>query len=300
MYGKDKVINTLRAFLNFLWRSGLVAVAYLAGLILAGVIAAVLGERLSAGSDNRASFLPLFMASILLGVLLSPFASHLVLSRRQHLLLWGSLILFNVGSVTIEGAYFAPDLISIPIPVLILQQLLGTLGAAFVITRVFASIGSSALWRNALQKRTWYSWVWRFILSAVSYLMFYFIVGGLNYQLVTKPYYESHAGGLTVPAVQVVFVVESIRSVLIVFSVFLFLLSMCGTRRQLMFQTGWLLFAIGGIVPLVWRIGALPLFLLAASAVEIFFQNFLTGVVAALLLGLGDSKGGLATILVEP
>jgi MFS family permease len=120
-------MNTLLAFLNFVWRNLLVAAAYLAGLMLAGVIASILGERISAGSGNRPSFLLLFIASILLGVLLRPFASHLVLSRRQHLLLWGSLILFNVGSVTIEGAYFAPDLVSIPVPVLILLQLLGTL-----------------------------------------------------------------------------------------------------------------------------------------------------------------------------
>jgi hypothetical protein len=37
------------------------------------------------------------------------------------------------------------------------------------------------------------------------------------------------------------------------------------------------------------EIGSLPFFLLAASAVEIFFQNFFTGFVAARLLGL-ESK----------
>lgn len=135
----------------------------------------------------------------------------------------------------------------------------------------------------------WYSWTWCLILSAVSYLAFYFVVGGLNYQLVTKPYYETHAGGLTVPPVHVVLVVESIRAVLIVFSVFLFVLSARGARRQLMSSTGWLLFAVGGIIPLLWEISSLPIFLLAASAVEIFFQNFFTGVVAARLLGL-ESK----------
>ncbi len=46
-----------------------------------------------------------------------------------------------------------------------------------------------------------------------------------------------------------------------------------------------MLFAIGGIVPLLYQVNALPLPLLIASAVEIFFQNFLTGIVAGLLLG---------------
>jgi hypothetical protein len=241
----------------------------------------------------------MFIASGLLGVFLGLLASRLTLSLGQYVLLWESLILFNLGSVTIEGAYFAPDLVSIPIPMLIMQELLATIAAAFMITQLFASTGPSMSWRSALRKRGWYSWIWRFLMSALSYLMFYLLLGGLNYQLVTKPYYESHAGGLTVPAAQVVFVVESIRSVLIVFSVFLFLLPMRGPRRQLIISTGWLLFAVGGIVPLILQIGMLPLFLLAASAVEIFFQNFLTGVVAALLMGIEDPEMSKASLLLE-
>jgi hypothetical protein len=109
--------------------------------------------------------------------------------------------------------------------------------------------------------------------------------------MVTKPYYDSHAGGLTVPAPEVVLVLESIRGVLIVFSVLLLLLSVRGSRRQLMLTTGWLLFAVGGIIPLIWQINALPLFLLFASAIEIFFQNFLTGAVAALFMGMDEKAG---------
>ncbi len=293
-------MNKVHMVLRLSWCSLLVALAYMAGLILAGIIAAMFGVRLSAESNKASSLILLFIASGLLGFFLGPLASRLTLSQGQHVLLWGSLILFNLGSVTIEGAYFAPDLVSIPIPVLIMLQLVATIAAAFVFTQLFASTGPSMSWRSAFQKHPWYSWIWRFLVSALSYLMFYLIVGGLNYQLVTKPYYESHAGGLTVPAVQVVFVVESIRSVLIVSSLFLFLLSMRGTRRQLIISTGWLLFAIGGIVPLILQIGVLPLFLLAASAVEIFFQNFLTGVVAALLMGILDPGKSKASILVEP
>jgi hypothetical protein len=108
----------------------------------------------------------------------------------------------------------------------------------------------------------------------------------LNYAFVTRPYYETHAGGLAVPAPEVVLILESIRGLLIVFSVLLLLLSMRGTRKQLIITTGWLIFAVGGIIPLCWQITTLPLFLLFASAIEIFFQNFLTGAVSALLLGV--------------
>jgi hypothetical protein len=280
------MMSNLQTFWRFSWRSILVALGYLTGLILAGMIGVMLGEKLSASVNSTSSLAKLFVASLLLGVFLGPFASRLALSRGQHFVLWGSLILFNIGSVMIEGAYFAPNLVSIPLPVLAAQQILATVGAALVITLLFTSSGQSTSWLTALRTRPWYSWMWRFIASAMSYLVFYFVFGGLNYQLVTKPYYETHAGGLTVPAPEIVFIIESIRSLIIVFSVFLFLLSVRGTRRQLLVSTGWLLFAIGGIIPLIWQIGTLPLFLLVASALEIFFQNFLTGIVAARLMGI--------------
>ncbi len=279
-------MNTLISFLKNIGRGALVALGYIAGIMLAGLIGAMLGDKLPSGNDS--SLVLLFVASVLLGLFVGSIASRLALARRQHFILWASLILFNVGSVTIEGAFFAPDLVSISLPMLVGQQLLATLGAAFVIARVVTISEQPVSWMDALRTHPLYSWVWRFIVSAVSYVVFYFVFGGLNYQLITKPYYDSHAGGLTVPPANVVLGVESIRSVMIVFSVFLFLLSARGTRRQLMVRAGWLLFAIGGIIPLVWQINSLPFFLLASSAVEIFFQNFSTGAVAALLLAVSN------------
>lgn len=282
-------MSDFQSFLKFLGKCVLVALGYLAGLFLAGIICSLLGIRFSAEASGS-RFILIFISCMLLGVFLGPFASRLSLSPGQHFVLWGSLILFNLGSVILEGAYFAPDLVAVPVPVLVTQQLLATAGAAFVITKVFAHPGETISWKDALQTRLWYSWTWRFLVSALSYLFLYLVIGSLNYQLVTRPYYASHAGGLTVPPTQTILVVESIRCLLVVFSVFLFLLSTRVTKRQLMISTGWLLFAIGGIVPLFWQVGVLPLPLLLASAVEIFFQNFSTGVVAAWLLGIKDQE----------
>lgn len=51
-------------------------------------------------------------------------------------------------------------------------------------------------------------------------------------------------------------------------------------------QTRLLWSFIGGLVPLTLQVSALPLYLPATSAVEIFFQNFLTGVATARLMGI--------------
>jgi hypothetical protein len=57
-------------------------------------------------------------------------------------------------------------------------------------------------------------------------------------------------------------------------------------RKRLVFVCGTLLFVIGGIIPLSMQAGMLPTSMLVASGIEIFFQNFLTGAVAAVVLGV--------------
>jgi hypothetical protein len=280
-------INTLQVVWKNTWRSVLVALGYVSGLLLAGIIGGLMGAQMAASTRDQSAFAWLFLASILLGVILGPLAARLTLTRLQHFILWVSLIFFNLGAVAIEGAYFVPELVSLPLPFLFAQQLFASAGAALVIVLVFAAIGRPASsWAEAVRTRPWHSWLWRVLLSSFSYLVFYFVFGALNYSLVTGPYYETHAGGLTVPEPTLVLRAELVRAPLIILSILFFLLSVRGTKRELMMKTGWLLFAIGGIVPLVLQLSSLPFILLAASAVEIFLQNFSTGAVAAWLLGI--------------
>jgi len=279
-------MNQLRSLFGIIWRSTLVAVGYFLGMMLVGVVSVMLGVQVPTNASSGTAMVWFFVASILLGFILCPIAMRLSLTRVQHFTLWLCLIFFNMGSVAIEGKYFVPDLVPLPLAVLIAQQLFSSAGAALIIVLTCAKVGESVSWLDALRTRPWLAWLWRFLLSAFSYLIFYFIFSSLNYSLVTKPYYESHAGGLTAPAPEVVLLAELVRATLIVLSILLFLLSERGTKRELMRKAGWILFAVGGIVPLVLQAGSLPLLLLAASAVEIFCQNFLTGAVSAWFLGV--------------
>jgi len=70
---------------------------------------------------------------------------------------------------------------------------------------------------------------------------------------------------------------------LLVLSIVLLILAARTTRRRVLIIAGLTLFWVGGIVPLTLQIDSLPAPLLLASAVEIFLQNFLTGVVTAWL-----------------
>jgi hypothetical protein len=84
--------------------------------------------------------------------------------------------------------------------------------------------------------------------------------------------------------VQVVFATELVRGLLIILAVLPLILTWRAQRRWLAVWCGLILFVVGGLVPLL-PVTILPVYLRVTSGIEIFFQNFSTGVVAAFLLG---------------
>jgi hypothetical protein len=282
-------VKSTSKVLDTLWRGVIVGVAYIAAMMLAGMIFGVLGLLPAAGGGAAVDLLWLLLAGILLGLYLGPLARRTPATRRQHVLIWTAVIFFNMGAVVLEGAFFAPDLVPLPLPQLAVQQFLAALVAGSLIALLFARRGQTAAFQRTLRRRSWLAWLWRFLLASLSYLVFYLGFGALNYSLVTGPYYASHAGGLTAPAPGTVLAVELIRAPLLVLSVVQLILATHDTRRRTLLSAGMTLFWVGGIVPLTLQIGNLPALLLLASAVEIFLQNFLTGVVAASLFWTEDA-----------
>jgi hypothetical protein len=266
-------------------KSLLVGAVYAAALAIGGLLAAMLGFSLPGAKDPLARLLWAFAGGVIMGLALGPIAAYMPAPQRRHFVIWTSLILLNIASVVIEGSFFAPQLIGNALPVLLVQQSLAALAAGWAITALFAAQAGGV--SHSLPPRSSFSWTWRFTASALVYVMFYFIFGAINWILVTRPYYETHAGGLVVPPVGVTLQAEMIRGALIALSVLPFLLTLRASRRRQALLTGFVLFAIGGLVPLTMQIGALPIVLLGASAAEIFFQNFSTGVVDSHLLAKG-------------
>ncbi len=281
---------TARWGFGIAWRSVIVGAGYIVASMVAGIVFGVLGLLPPVRDGAMVSLGWLVAASVLLGLFLGVLAARIAASFGQHLLIWTSVIFFNMGAVALEGAYFAPELVPIPIPLLAIQQFVAAGAAGLLITLLFTQRGQAADMAASLRRRPWVSWLWRIVLASASYLLFYLVFGALNYALVTGPYYASHAGGLTTPDALTVLRVELVRAPLLVLSVVPFVLAYRAPRRHLMLMTGLLLFWVGGVVPLVLQMGMLPWPLLLASAVEIFLQNFLTGIVAAALLWLPASN----------
>lgn len=272
----------MRGAASLAWRSLVVGAAYAA-------VRALTDAALGKGADLH-SLLWLCAGGAAIGLTLGPIARSMPASARRHMLIWGSIIFLNLASVMIEGRFFAPGRVQGSMALLLLQQLAASLVAAWFILSLFGPIAEAT--PVPAMARSWFSWLWRVAASALSYLLFYYFFGAINYLLVTGPYYRTHQGGLVTPAPFVILQAELVRAPLIILSVVPFLLYFRGTGRRVGLFTGLILFGVGGLAPLLMNVEALPLVLIAASAVEIFFQNFCTGLVAARLLGMPQPVEG--------
>ena len=270
--------------IDMAWRVVVVAIGYTLALVVAGMILGMSGlltANTNAEIEATAVFQQMFVGGLVMGLILGLVARQLPASPARHMLIWSILLFANIGSVIIEGYFFVPDLVT-NLWVTLAQQLLPCLVTAVLVYRLFAPQPTTL--PTITIRRTWHDWLWRYVLSAATYLAAYWLFGAINFALVTRPYYEAQGSPLAVPDPQIALQAELIRAVLIVLSLLPFLLTAQMPLRQLAIWSGLLLFIIGGLVPLTWQMATLPLPLLLASAVEIFCQNFTTGVVTAWLL----------------
>jgi len=274
----------MKTILQILLKSLLVGLVYVFALLLGSIIMSAVGLKLPETKDATEKLIWSFAGGVITGLCLGSIASFMPAARTRHFIVWASVIFLNLASVAIEGYFFVPEVVGDSLLGLLVQQFLASLGASWIITALFAPKESVAMVTTV--NRSGFSWMWRFSVSALIYVFFYFIFGATNYILVTKPYYETHAGGLAVPASTVTLTAEIIRGALITLSILPFILTIHTDKKRLAVQTGLILFAVGGLVPLTLQVGMLPLFLLTASALEIFFQNFSTGVLISRFMSL--------------
>ncbi len=272
----------MRATWDVTWRILVVATGYMLTSSLAAVI---LDRTFEIGAIGIS-----LLSGGLIGVTLGSVAAQVRASRLNHWIAWGAVVFLNTLSVAIEGSFFAPTLSPMASMPVVWTAYLGFESAvsAGLVAVLFGQTADETT-SNPPRHRTWYSWAWRFVVSSFSYLVFYFIFGALNYALVTRPYYAAHVSGLAVPAPQTVLMAEMVRAPLIVLSVIPLILLWRGRKLTLAVVCGIILFVIGGVVPLLLNT-ALPDLLRCASAIEIFFQNFSTGLVAAGLLGFRGAE----------
>ena len=85
--------------LDIAWRAAVVGVAYIAAMMLAGMLSGILGLLPAAdgapAGDASASLLWIVTAGILLGLYLGPLARRTRATLPQHTLIWTAVTLYS-------------------------------------------------------------------------------------------------------------------------------------------------------------------------------------------------------------
>jgi hypothetical protein len=250
------------------------------------LVAAVLGPltRLAPTLDN---FLVWLVTGTLVCISLSPFILNSRWSRQNTILgVWGVLSFVRSLGLGIEGSLFKPTLALNAIVGAFFGILVNLLVAWLVVTLLMPA--DRQMVDGSDQLMSWWGWTWRVLVVGLAYFVFYFVFGATNALLYTLSFYKNNPQyGLNLPAPALIFLAQLIRGPLFGLGSLFVVRMVVLPRRRVAIWLGLLLFIVGGLGPyLEVTFRTMPLGFNLATLTEVFFQNFLTGVVAASLFGM--------------
>lgn len=263
-----------------------VSVAYALTLTMADASTAALTA--GSGTTDVVERLPVRIAGgLLLGSTLSLLAAQMPGSRRRHFLVWWLLVYLSTVGVIIEGRVFAPNLVplaTVPWDLATQAAVAATVAASLAFVYVPERTSGATVPELPDTRRLLVG----LLAGTVTYAVLYFVVGALNYALVTGPYYEQSVEGLVNPPLRVVFVVFLVRGALLSISL-VPLVRTVETPRQRAWMAALAVGVLAGFLPLLTQVGRLPAIVLVASSYEIVLQVCPTAVVVAAILGKDTS-----------
>ena len=218
--------------------------------------------------------------SFIIPAWLSP---KIIASRGQQFVMWYMLLFALHGTAVVEGYFFAPELIRSSLLVALLVSATDVFILTSMIIILFVQSGEPRTISNQLAKLSIWKTASRWIFASGFYIIVYFVFGMISYFLVLAPYYDAGIAGLTVPAPETVFKLQLIRSPILVLSILPVIMLVPESKKKLGAISGFLLAWYGGFVPLLSVSNILPIPVVAAHTVEIFFQNFSLGMMVTYL-----------------
>jgi len=200
---------------------------------------------------------------------------------------WASMALVRSLGLGIEGSLFKPTAAATAIvgaaAAIVVQFVVACLAVWF-----FMPARQSAAAHRPLQAQwSWFGWLWRIVVVGLAFFVFYFVFGATNALLYTQAFYKNNPQyGLSLPPAGLIFAAQLVRGPLFALGALFLAQAASVSRRQLGLWLGILLFVVGGVGPYVEiTFRTMPLGFNLATLTEVFLQNFLTGLVAAALLG---------------
>jgi hypothetical protein len=245
--------------------------------------AALLGplSHLKPTLENAAAW---WLSGTLICLSLAPFILRSTWSRLKTILpVWAVWAFVRSIGLGIEGYLFTHTEAMAAVVGAAMGILIGLLVAWLLVALLWEPAPAAS--SQSLQARTFGSWVWRILLVGLSYVVLYLVTGSANALLYTRSFYENNPTyALALPPVGAIFLALLIRGPLFGLGSFFIARSSHFSDIWLAVWLGLLLYVLGGLAPyLETTLRTMPLGFNLATLVELFLQNFLTGVVAARL-----------------
>jgi len=274
--------------LQFLGRSLIIGFGYALTWLLAGFL---LGLDMGSGFPLTLSLAVL--AGTVLALVFSVVAHRSHLTRLVQIVIVGwALFLTMVGANIIEIPFFTTYPTN-HVLILALQGLAASLALATLLTTLVVLYSPTVSWfwqlRLLLQERSWFVWILRFALCGLTYIVLYFVVGGVFYLAFLQPYYTDPALAQQLhlkspPNFGVLLPLEFVRGLIFTLAMFPLIVAVRLERKWLALWLGLILFVAGDLAPML-QAQSMALPLRIYHGVEIFFQNFPLGITIGALLG---------------
>ncbi len=267
-------------FVGILVRCIVLGIVY---ALVSGLVTLLLGpmSRLQPTPD---SFLVWFISGTALCLALAPFIVHSGWSRWKTVLAaWAVIVFVRAFGLGIEGALFKPAQADVALLNAGLGIIVGFLMSWLAVLLLMPAEAETST--QPEKKRSWWGWAWRILLVGAAYFVFYAVFGAANALLYTRPFYENNPQyGLTLPPAGLIFSALLIRGPLFGLGAFFVARSAILPEKRKGIWLGLLLFVLGGFGPyLEATFRTMPLGFNLATLLELFLQNFSTGLVAARL-----------------
>ena len=248
--------------------------------LASALVAFILGSlsRLTPTLDNIFVWL---ITGTLLCLSFSPLILHSNGSRMKTVMaVWAVQVFVRSMGLGIEGLLFKPTAALNAIIGAIFGVLISLLVAWLAVLLLMPA--DQRAQESEETKRSWWGWTWRVLIVGFAYFIFYFVFGATNALLYTKSFYESNPQyGLSLPDPAIIFLAQMIRGPLFGLGSLFIVRATTAPRSRLAVWLGILLFVVGGVGPYVEvTFRTMPLGFNLATLTEVFFQNFLTGVLA--------------------
>ena len=274
---------------NIIVRSLIVGLAY---ALANATVAIILGSmsRLAASIGNVLVWL---VAGTLVCLSLSPFILNSNRSRSTTILaVWAVLALVRSLGLGIEGSLFKPAAALSAIVGAVFGMLVSLLVAWLSVSLLKPADQESHEYEKVSPERNWWGWIWRVLVVGLAFFVFYFVFGATNASLYTLNFYKNNPQyGLNLPAPGTIFLAQLMRGPLFGLGSLFIVRAVDAPRHKIAVWLGILLFVVGGVAPYIEvTFRTMPLGFNLATLTEIFFQNFLTGCVAAYLYGTKQAK----------